>query len=137
MKVGDYVRTKNGYISKYIGKNKTPYTIGKHLSFETTIRDVRFEETDNDTMIWEGELEKGLEEIIKSSPNIIDLIEIGDYVNGTKVTMIAGTRYDKNDLHCYCDYSEDKETGKWIMIPAKDIKSIVTKEQFESCEYKL
>ena len=69
--------------------------------------------------------------------DVMQLIRPGDYVNGTKVTMIAGTRYDKNDLHCYCDYCENKETRKWLMIPAKEIKSIVTKEQFESMEYKV
>ena len=76
---------------------------------------------------------------IKKEPsfNLIDLIEVGDYVNGTKVTSISGTRYDKSDLHCYCDYCQNEKTGKWLMIPAKDIKSIVTKEQMKSIEYKV
>lgn len=86
--------------------------------------------TDNGLVISE-------EQIIKASHNIIDLIEVGDYVNGTKVTSISGTRYDKSDLHCYCDYCQNEKTGKWLMIPAKDIKSIVTKEQMEAMEYKV
>ena len=76
-------------------------------------------------------------EAYKVSPNIIDIVQIGDYVNGTKVTSISGTRYDKSDLHCYCDYCQNEKTGKWLMIPAKDIKSIVTKEQMEAMEYKV
>lgn len=128
MNVGDYVRTKSGYISKYIGKNKTPYTIGEHLSFETTIRDIRYEETDNDTMIWKSELEKGLEEIIKSSPNIIDLIEVGDYVNGHKVIDIAYA--PKKAI-----YVEEK--CKSAIIPVLSIESILTKEQFEAMQYKI
>lgn len=76
-------------------------------------------------------------EVYKKANHIIDICEVGDYVNGTKVTMIAGTRYDDKDLHCYCDYCENKETRKWLMIPAKDIKSIVTKEQFSQMEYKV
>ena len=70
----------------------------------------------------------------KSSPNIIDLIEIGDYVNGMEVTGIGGTRWDKNDLHCYCEHNGN-ENWKQVMIPAKDIKSIVTHEQFSQMEY--
>lgn len=130
MKIGDYVRTKSGYISKYIGKNKTPYVEGKHLSFETTIRDIRFEETDEDTMIWESELEKGLEEIIKSSPNIIDLIEVGDYVNGYKVLNVY---YDEviESIRVGIDYQIIKDYTN------QDIKSIVTHEQFLQMEYKL
>lgn len=130
MNIGDYVRTKSGYISKYIGKNKTPYVEGKHLSFETTIRDIRFEETDEDTMIWESELEKGLEEIIKSSPNIIDLIEVGDYVNGSKVVDIA-------HAPTKTIYTEQKEACALIPITKDKLKSILTKEQFKSMEYKL
>lgn len=32
-------------------------------------------------------------------------LEVGDYVNGMEVTRISGTRYDKNDLHCYCEHN--------------------------------
>lgn len=81
----------------------------------------------------EGELKPN---IIKTSHNIIDLIEVGDYVNGMEVTRISGTRYDDNDLHCYCEHNGN-EKWKQVMIPAKDIKSIVTKEQFESIKYSL
>ena len=127
MKIGDYVRTKNGYISKYIGKNKTPYTIGEHLSFETTIRDVRYEETDNDTMIWKSELEKGLEEIIKSSPNIIDLVEVGDIVNYEQLN--GGVVLNK----------KDDSIDTWSLLPNslknEDIKSIITKEQLKNNMY--
>ena len=68
--------------------------------------------------------------------SIIDVIEVGDYVNGMEVTHIGGTRWDDNDLHCYCEHNGN-ENWKQVMIPAKDIKSIVTKEQFESMEYKV
>ena len=56
------------------------------------------------------------------SPNIIDLIEVGDYVNGYKVE-------DLDNLG-YIDFGGDE-------IKYDDIKSIVTKEQFERCEYKI
>lgn len=86
--------------------------------------------TDNGLVISEAQ-------ILKASFNIIDLIEVGDYVNGYKVSRITGTRWDDNDLHCYCDYCQDQETLKWIMIAEKDIKTVVTKEQFESMSYRI
>ena len=65
--------------------------------------------------------------------NIIDLIEVDDYVNGRLVT---GFDYHKtpNKWGVLCD----GDLGRpYILITGKDIKSIVTKEQFESMEYKL
>ena len=71
------------------------------------------------------------EDIIKASHNIIDLIEVGDYVNGYKV------------YYCYCGDEDstglyiDTEKGRvWLDKPSQ-IKSIVTKEQFSQMEYKV
>lgn len=62
---------------------------------------------------------------IKASHNIIDLIEAGDYVNGYEVYKIFLTDavLVKNK-----DYP---------LICRSEIKSIVTKEQFESMSYKV
>ena len=60
--------------------------------------------------------------IVNHSKNIIDLIEVGDYVNGEKVSEIT-----KNYI-----------TVGRITYGIKDlkgIKSIVTKEQYKSVEY--
>ncbi len=86
----------------------------------------------------EANYSKGLslKNIIKASYNIIDILEVGDYVNGMEVTRISGTRYDKNDLHCYCEHNGN-ENWQQVMIPVKNIKSIVTKEQFEEISYKI
>ena len=65
-------------------------------------------------------------DIIKSSPNIIDLIQVEDYVNGCEVSFVGTNAVE---VLWYKDeyewFSQDK------------IKSIVTKEQFESVEYRL
>lgn len=67
---------------------------------------------------------KEFEELKRKEPshNIIDLIEVGDYVNGYKVT------------------SKDQFLGignhDWY-IADYEIKSIVTKEQFSQMEYKV
>lgn len=86
----------------------------------------------------EANYSKGLslKNIIKASYNIIDILEVGDYVNGMEVTRISGTRYDKNDLHCYCEHNGN-ENWQQVMIPVKNIKSIVTKEQFKEMSYKI
>lgn len=65
--------------------------------------------------------------IEKHSFNIIDLIEVGDYVNGYKVLYQAS---------CYSYF--DTDTCDWIYIKQDNqIKSIVTKEQFKSREYEV
>lgn len=65
------------------------------------------------------------QEILKASHNIIDLIEVGDYVNGLLVQSN--------------DYNFDKpiKIFSYLRFGKEDIKSIVTKEQFESCMYKV
>ena len=97
MKVGDYVRTHDGRIDKIVDiKNDFIYIENSDYGYR--------------------------ENYLKSSPNIIDLIEVGDYVNGYEVT------------------SKDQFLGfgnhDWYMTN-DEIKSIVTKEQFASMEYKV
>ena len=106
MKVGDYVRTKNK-IYKIIDKKFD----------ETILVDLFHIDTG-------GYLMKN--DIIRSSPNIIDLIEVGDYVNGCWVNEI------KNGKPFHEDYNDP-----YYSYYFDDIKSIVTKEQFESVEYKV
>lgn len=63
-----------------------------------------------------------------SSPNITDILEVGDYVNGLKVIDIV-----ENDIYI-SDYYAESYIG---IVKVKDIKSIVTKEQFEQIVYKI
>ena len=112
MKVGDYVRFKfNGEIGKV-----------SHYEYDDTYENghhIRINNEKNGVMLTDEEF--------KSSPNIIDLIEVGDYVNGNKVDYVS-----KNGNYVvFYDGDGDIETFE------DDIKSIVTKEQFESMEYKI
>ena len=105
MKVGDYVRTINGEIYKLIDDFALIY--------------------------FQKEQEHGITEhqIIKSSPNIIDLIEVGDYVNGWRITTI-----DKRNNKLYSEY----EDGYLIKrIKDKNIERIVTKEQMKAMQYEV
>ena len=108
MKVGDYVRYKYEN-SIYIGKIKF---ISEVMGFEETLQ------LDIDNCI--EEILK--EDIIKSSPNIIDLIEVGDYVNGCLVL-----HKENNELVC----------GLLLRYKEENIQNVVTKEQFENMEYKV
>ena len=75
----------------------------------------------------------GKEEIykLKSSYNIIDLIEVGDYVNGVEVIGKEFDNFNKEYLQC--------GVGDYVIctFEVKDIKTILTKEQFNSMKYEV
>ena len=125
MRVGDYVRTKNGGIGKII-------EIDNNASCHHII-------TDNETfgLGWDGEQVNWdfITEIVKSSPNIIDLIEVGDYVNGKKVTKTNLDKTMNGETAILCGDSNYDCLD--VIYKNCDIKSIVTKEQFEEMEYKI
>lgn len=72
-------------------------------------------------------------DVEKSSFNIIDLIEIGDYVNGYPATEILSSN---NKVYEIKIKRPNNRNGVWIERIRKneDIKSIVTKEQFKNIE---
>ena len=70
--------------------------------------------------------------IIKASHNIIDLIEVGDYVNGEKITRVIPQDICGDEvLDCQHIFVNDKEIFK------HEINSIVTKELFENIKYEV
>lgn len=118
MKVGDYVRFKDKRSITYIRKivelpQDTRYGAIK-IDIEANYSDMLSPKN-----------------IIKSSPNIIDLIEVGDYVNGYLVLDIAYSPHKALYL------LQENNCGALLPRENNDIKSIVTKEQFESMEYKV
>lgn len=112
MNVGDYVRTK--------------YGITQFKEYESTngSKLLCMPVKDGSNGIFAN-----IEDVIKSSPNIIDLIQVGDYVNGREVREV----YDLGFGKCFCFKNE---YGRHYDKTYK-IKSILTKEQFESIEYKV
>ena len=132
MKVGDYVRTKQGIEKiKVVEEN---FTGDENCIFYAT-----------DNKEWNGAYNgkyNGFTNrnrtIIKSSPNIIDLIEVRDYVNGVRVDEIVYIGHGKSeDLEIAFRYKYALEKDDVYTLKEKDIKTIVTKEQFESMEYKV
>ena len=122
MKVGDYVRYKyENYI--YIGKIKFISEVMSGLD-ETLQLDI------------DNCMEEILkEDVIKSSPNIIDLIEVGDIVNDEKIIDIGCLTNGPEEETKVIDYYIAPNTVYYLKN--EDIKSIVTKEQFENCMYKI
>lgn len=114
MKVGDYIRTEKG-IAKIIDKLDK-----MRMSYpEAWVTDTYLGIYDDTEYIYD-------EAIIKSSPNIIDLIQVGDIVNGWKVTQITNS---------YVEICWGRDSDEFIK--PEEIKSIVTKEQFKDMEYEV
>lgn len=106
LKVEMYVRTKHDGIKRVDGLYSKAIFTDTHIRVEYT-------------------------DILKSSHNIIDLIEVGDYVNGYKVSF-----KDKDiEQFVQCDYPVSEGTTNHYKFYERGIYSIVTKEQFKNTEY--
>ena len=68
------------------------------------------------------------------SNNIIDLIEVDDYVNGYKVISVDRDVINKN---IDCIELDSNNNYQYNFISINQIKPIVTHEQFSSIEYKI
>mgnify|MGYP004517318343 FL=1 len=116
IKVGEYIRTNKGNIGKIIeirlGFNK-------------------------DTQLYQDiyKLDNGLwtvlDYIVKHSKNLIDLIEVGNFVNGMQVLDV----YKPRDLWEPIEIRVDSRYTNFIL--AEDIKTILTKEQMMANCYKV
>lgn len=123
LKEGMYVRTKNGIIGKYNVIKEFANVPNFNGSYET--KEVEREYIDDKPY--------RNYEVIKASNNIIDLIECLDivelYIIGLEEDNITTIKRPET-------LRELKDLKKYIKRGAK-IKSITTKEQFESISYKV
>lgn len=111
IEVGEYVRTKDGKIDKLINSNF-------YMSIYV-------------------ECEKGLyliENIVKHSKNLIDLIECGDFVNGYKVISVD---YDVMNDTTECIELDLNSNYQYNFISIRQIQTILTKEQYMANCYKV
>lgn len=126
MKVGDYVRIRWGNGLQTISKCKNIVDMGD----TQYAKDDFYIHTDHSGEV----IYKTM--IVKSSPNIIDLIEDGDYVNGYLIEKV----YDVFEIshhklkEAHIRYADEDFISQ---LYDTQIKSIVTKEQFSSMEYKV
>ena len=132
--VGDYVRTKYGNIRKIIEITNKEYDDEPDYLVDKGMIDIVKKE---ETTYIENWLFK--EQIIKSSPNLIDLIEVGDYVNGDRVKALKGDieshKINNEEDVIYTEYINDYD--EWCGYEEDEIKSIVTKEMYSSVEYRV
>ncbi len=112
MNVGDYVRTK--------------YGITQFKEYKTTNGDklLCMPVKDGSQGIFAN-----IEDVVKSSPNIIDLIEEGDIVNYG--LLGGGMVIFKKDGEITTN------TILFSNLKEKDIKKVITKEQIENIEYEV
>ena len=110
IKEGEYVRTEKGIIGKFKGYSLSIIFANDDIVLDHCI--IGFDEDD----------------IKAHSKNIIDLIEVGDYVNGYKVDDIE---YGKLII------GDTTQVVEQILDDNEDIKTIVTKELFNSVMYKV
>ena len=107
LEVGQFIRTNYGKIDKILKLNKC-YVKGVSQEDESCAYDI-----DN---------------IIKASYNIIDILEVGDYVNSREVVDIF---YDANDnVMNVCVLGS-------IVYDNNEVKSVITHEQMEQMAYKV
>lgn len=108
IEVNEYVRTNTGLILKYDDENEKTF-IDNFLTCPKIMK----------------------ERIVKHSKQLIDLVEVGDIVNGMEVLDIHKPR----DLWEPIEIRVNSRYTNFIL--AKDIKTILTKEQFDANCYKV
>lgn len=133
MRVGDYVRTKqNGIIKidEIIDNGIITHEddFGREWEEETNLKIIRYNDKDG----WN----KGINEndVLKSSPNIIDLIEVGDLMflniankkEAFKDLVVPRIAETENELQRYLEKLNNGEFA---------LKGILTKEQIENGVY--
>ena len=121
IQVEEYIRTYDGIIGKIL-EDEDIAENGVYI--DTTFLDDYADETNF----------VKYKDIKSHSFNLIDLIEEGDYVNGNEIALEA----PNPDPLCDPIYGYFDRYGELVgIIENEDIKSIVTKEQFERMKYEV
>lgn len=114
MQIGEYIRTDTGKIGKIIAEI---YEYKDDYSFQIMFKDGIYEYWDIDDYI------------TKHSKNIIDLLEIGDFVNGSYIFETGNAINGEKWVHTVIGrilYNEELKKAK-----------ILTKEQYENNYYEI
>ena len=119
LKNGMYVRYTRGMINEYV-----PPKIAKIVDCS----DNELIKIDNVQVILRSD-------VIKARHKIIDLIEVGDYVNGYLVNAVSKDVYGETIV--FVGQKLIEEAGYYRSYYSKDIKTIVTKESFDSVRYEV
>lgn len=132
IKEGDYIRTEDGEIRKIVNIDKTERTENNPVEILWCNLDKPInilKECSKDTIY---AIEMSDAKKLKHSNNILDLIEVGDFVNGYKVS-------DKNGTLLCTNIKGIDRSGYHIPISqyGDGIETILTKEQYQANCYKV
>lgn len=128
IEVGEYVRTRDGQIVK-LENNEEFYedSVDVGIGIIPAVDGIWIDKEYLDY------IEK--EEIVKHSKNIIDLIEVGDYVNGREVKHIA--MFEGFPDYPKLIFVDEKHLMPDDTCENEDIKIILTKESYMANCYKV
>lgn len=139
MSVGDYIRTKDGIIAKI-----TDIIDDYSIDCDRDVFDLNY------LAMMEIPYCVKDEYIIKSSPNILELLEEHDFITieyyslryDERVKRIFEVDYKDNEFttlkNAYCDFMlKNNEFNDRDKVLEPIIKSIVTHEQFSQMEYRI
>lgn len=125
IEVGEYVRTKLGYIAKIT-------EIDNFIWFNNKIN------KESGMAVYELSKVEFENLVVKHSKNIIDLIEEGDYVNGDIVVPIDYNEDEQGNYFNVLGVMDiDDDYAYPIELSVINIRTIVTKEQMAQMEYKV
>lgn len=125
LEVGKWCRTKKGTIFKIIGGNVDMWEIDIDYSYLS-----KCENEDYNSYAYNKNNSLFEYLVVKASYNIIDILEVGDYANGSKVQEI---RKNYIEIEEYSGLNNDEP----CILKSEDIKTIVTHEQMEQMVYKV
>lgn len=127
IKVGEYVRTKNGLLGKVnlIELEGSGVRFGGEFLTDTIIQF-------NDGRIYERRVRD--KDIVKHSKNIIDLIEVEDIVNGYRILTIVDLDNSNKKVFTICKSDFKDICRVWS---EEDIETILTHELYNANCYKV
>lgn len=121
------------------------YVRTKYNDFCNMVAIRKMDEIDDDGSFWiddyiidtYGDEQNKLheEDVEFASEDIVNVIKPGDYVNGYLVTAVSKDVYGETIV--FVGQRLIEEAGYYRSYYSKDIKTIVTKEQFENMEYEV
>lgn len=121
------------------------YIRTKYNDFCGTVAIRKIDEIDDDGSFWiddyiidtYGDEQNKLheEDVEFASEDIVNVIKPGDYVNGYLVTTVSKDAYGETIV--FVGQRLIEEAGYYRSYYSKDIKTIVTKEQFENMAYEV
>ncbi len=124
IEVGEYGRTNFGKIIKFAWLEDSE---GETIKNKVIL--INGNKVSNDFYYFHKE-----ENIVKHSKQLIDLIEVGDFVNGYKVISVD---YDVMNDTTECIELDLNSNYQYNFISIRQIKTILTKEQYMPNCYKV